>query len=727
MYSRRKVEKKIELLEVKGTKLVYHSVEACDQAAGHLEEIRKRTERDEGPEAVPQYDQEESRWIANERALCSLDYLYFATRYGYILAEEEMIHYRPNVAQLIANDARAELEDLGWSVLMMFLKARQVGITTDAQMCMAQKTMSQPHTVALTGSSDKDRSSEMVVKYRAIYDQLPPWLRPKITANRTGTRMAFDELNSRLIVQHGAQKFDIGRGNTPTAFHLSECASYLNAEDLIDAGLMPAIHDSPRILGILESTGEGPYGWWYDTWEHCKKTYWKGGGRFRPIFLPWFVAKDFCPTPTWLLQHKVPEGWRPDGVVRGHAERAAKFVRASDLLRRYYPENWRMPIEQMWFWWVNREEYRAKKRLDRFMHEYAADDLEAFAPSGDSVFDIDTLSVYGTNCREPVGVYGFRAHASLIPGRLQADETDRDTTRAILDVGPYQLVPVRWEGWQTSNPLGKLLIFQWPERGEEYGFGVDTGDGIGQDNTVLEGYRKGTPFRVGEQICELACNYVNANDFAPMCHCVGLFYQGPQGRQPKMVIETGLNGESTQLEMKKLGWSNFHMWVRYDRKRIDQAGATRMGFVTNRWSRPMVIDYLVKALRDGDLEINSPEFVKEMQALHRDEGMQAARAEYGKHDDRFMALGIVFLSMHILELSGRAASLSAMRHKRGEVESAMYRDTLVGDQTVTLDDGGTMASWRRQTGSGAANRALNDFFGNAGTHPGSYLESGGEL
>ena len=71
----------------------------------------------------------------------------------------------------------------------------------------------------------------------------------------------------------------------------------------------------------------------------------------------------------------------------------------------------------------------------------------------------------------------------------------------------------------------------------------------------------------------------------------------------------------------------------------------------------MLIDTMVKALRDGEIDINPPEFVKEMQALHRDEWMAAARAEQGQKDDRFMALGIVYMSLHILEITGKHQSV----------------------------------------------------------------------
>ena len=739
MYSKRSVEAGLKIAEqALGYELLYHSVEACDEAASWFDDkLEKHLEQyGDAPNAPKMlFTPDEIKWRENEKYLCQIDYLYFGTRYArFINADDEVIHYNPNIAQLVVNDARSELEDLGWAVMMMWLKGRQCGITTDSQIVVGHRTLFFDNIIALTGSSDKERSKDMVDKYKQLYEWIPYWLKPEMTRDRMGTRMEFGALNSKLIVQHGAQKYDIGRGNTPSVVHLSEVASYLNAEDLIDAGLVPAVHESPRKLVILESTGEGPYGWWFKTWNRCKSHYWKGEAKFRPGFIPWFVAFDLYPTLTQLkrafrierdlndrkqviemVREKLRErGWRPDGRTAAHAERAKKFVRVNDLLRKYFPENWSMPPEQMWFWETMRADYAAKKDTARFLREFASDDLESFMASGESVFEVDTISSYNSHCQEPVGVFGFRGPVSLLPPRLQADENDRDPSRKIIAVGPYELVPLKWPGWQTGDSTGKLMVFEWPKYGEEYGFGVDTADGVGQDRTVLEGLCKGTVDHNDIQVCEFASEYVNAKDFTSIVHCVALFYQQANTRQPKVAIEVNYNGEITQLEMRKLGWTNFHLWVRYDRKDMSVVKATRLGFTTNRWSRAMVVDYMVAALRDGEIDVNSPRFVEEMQSLHRDENMQSARASQGQFDDRFMAMGIIHHSMHILEITGKVRSIAYLRQQREQEAAPMYQEVLAGDDYAPL----TIAP--QQVARGGEMREFFSGAAMAGAHPGAH-------
>ncbi len=682
MYSQASIDKALKKVEqALGFEPVYHAISECDQAVDHfnIKYERHRTEYGDGKDDLLAFTEDERKWIRNERAISQVDYNYYATRYAFIQAENKIFHYKPQLSQQIVNHVRGKLEDLGWAIMMQILKARQVGITTDSQIAVGHRTWFNENIVAVTGSCEKDKSEIMLEKYRLLYEHLPWWMRPAITRDRSGSFMRFGGLNSQLVVQHGRQMTGIGRGNTPGVVHLSEIAEFENPEDLIDAGLLPGIHENPEILFILESTANGPHNWWYDTWQFSKANFWEGRAQLCPLFLPWFTRPDIYPTPGWLKQHPVPVDWIAVSATIAHAERAAKAVRANDDMRKFFSENWRMPREQMWFWEVKREEHRAKGILDVFQREYCADDMESFSASGLSVFDVDTLSSYNNACQEPKAVYAFRANDNVIPARFHPQQQDIDTSMKPIDMGRYQLVPTRWQGWDRTNIDGKLLVFEWPEEFEEYGLGVDTSDGIGKDRSVIQALRKGSATKNDAQVAELASPYINAEDLAPMVHATALFYQNGRQKQPRICIETNRNGELTQLVMKQLGWANFHPWLRYDRKRIEPSKASRMGWVTNSWSRPMMMDKLVKGLRDGSIDINSREFVREMQSLHRDWDAQDARAEHGAYDDRIMALGIIYFSLHILEFVASSRDVTYLKQQRDDPYAWRYKGTVYDD------------------------------------------------
>jgi hypothetical protein len=216
-----------------------------------------------------------------------------------------------------------------------------------------------------------------------------------------------------------------------------------------------------------------------------------------------------------------------------------------------------------------------------------------------------------------------------------------------------KLVPLKFQGSSTFDPLGKLLIWKDWEPGYTFANGIDTGYGIGKDRSVIETLREGTLARNEEQVCEFASPFVNPADLAPIAYAVGTLYSGiEQGRlrECHQAIEVQANGEITQLQLRKMGWTKFHEWVRYDRRRIRPQASTRFGWATTPWSRALLVSWTIKYLRDGWVDVNSPWFVEEMQALVQDDAQQQLKAEYGEFDDRFMAFGIALVHLNMLAM-----------------------------------------------------------------------------
>jgi hypothetical protein len=456
--------------------------------------------------------------------------------------------------------------------------------------------------------------------------------------------------------------------------HNSELSSFEDPEDSVDASLLRAVHPSVWVLMDFESTAMGRHNWWHRTWIYSKENWESGRARLRPVFLPWFVGKDIYPTATEMRTHPVPKDWQPPSIVIKHAEKAEAYVKANKLLRKYLGENWKMPIEQMWFWEKTRAEYAAKKELGKFYQEMCSNDLEAFQADTTSVFDVDVISAYRECARDPKGVYGIIGNQSEIPLRMHPERRDIDSNKPIIEVScnwtqrgkpqTFDLVPLKFEGYSHFDPMGKLLIYEWPEEGELYGLGVDTADGLGLDRTVVEVCRKGSLLKNDQQSAEWVSPFVNAYDLWPICMAMGTLYSTMVNgslRQAKQVIECKGNGENVQLELRKRGWRNFHQWMRYDNKRLNQNSSNKFGWFTNSWSRDMLMDMLIKALRDGWLDIFSPYFADEMADLQRDENRQSLRALYGGFDDRIMAMGMIYISLHILEVRGKQKSIFEQR------------------------------------------------------------------
>ncbi len=708
MYSALVCDRRIEQAARRlGVSLARHSARSCDAAVSHLRDVLDL----ETGELRRELDPAERAWIRNERVVCQLDFRYYITRYAKIVdSTGHLVTCCPNIAQQIKLDIWADLEEQGRSIEEMDNKARQLGVSTITELAVAHRASFWKHVNAVVASSDPDKSAKMSRMMELAWDNQPWWLTPRFTVYRRGELIEFGDLGSAVSIQHGTQFSGIARGSTPTVAHLSEVCDYEDPEELIDASLLRATHPSPWLFIVLESTSKGLNNWWHRTWNFSKENWALGRARLCPLFLPWYVGRDLYPTDTWLLGHPLPYDWQPAALTVAHAERARRYVHASPLLRKYLGDEWTLPREQMWFWEVTRAEYAAKGELPQFHMELCGDDLESFQSTNVSVFDHEVIEVYQENIPgAPVGVYGIVGQELDIPLRLQPSRQEIDSALPPVTVRcdwnptatprQYDFVPLRFRGYPATDFTNKLFVFELPEDDELYGIGVDTSDGVGLDRSVIEACRKGNHERNDAQVAEFASAYVNAFDLAPIALAISTFYSpcvlGVR-RQAKVVIECRGNGESTQLEMRKQGWANFHQWVRYDSKRIRQSQAHKLGWFTNSWSRPMMLDFLVKALRDQWLDINSPWFVEEMKTLERDEWHQSIRSGYGGKDDRIMALGFVFFSLHVLEIRGGQSMVFRERERERKEEGGYTKWSPGWQGSDSMDPDSPIRSYLQQ-------------------------------
>jgi len=674
-------------------KLEYHSQKQIDEANAHFAEFLKR--EDFNPEK--DLNQDEKKWIKNEKILCMCDYVYWAEHYTWIVDKQNrLIRFRPYKAQRINIDIRASLEREGRALEFINLKARQLGISTEYELASAHRVQFYSHINAVIGSSDPDKSEEMSRMMEICWANQPWFLMPEMTVRKAGQLFEFGNQNSRVSIQHGTQFSGIARGTTPTVVHLSEICDFEDPKHLIDASLLRAVHPYRWDLMAFESTAQGRHNWWHQTWDFSKENWDSGMARLKPIFLPWFISDDIYPTPTEARTRPVPKDWQPASIVIKHAEKCQQYAHSDPLLRKYLGDNWKMPLEKMWWWWYTRCEYESKKELAQFYAEVASSDDECFQNDTTSVFNVDLISSYRESCPEPLGVFGIIGEQSQIPYRLWPDRREIDDSKPRIEITAnwssrshgttYDLVPVRFTGYANFNPDMKLLIYEWPEDDEEYAFGVDTAEGIGLDRTAVEVLRKGSLLKNDKLCAELVSHWLSAFDVWPHCLAIGTLYSTMirgKLKQARAVIECRSNGENTQNEIRKRGWRHFHPWLRYDAKRIRVDQARKIGWFTNQWSRDLMTDWLIKSLRDGWLDIPSPYFVYEMADFQKDEYAQSLRATYGGHDDRLMALGMALISLHVLEIRGTKKSIFEQRmemmrdpdQEEEQFDWTQYRDT----------------------------------------------------
>ena len=627
----------------------------------------------------------EQRWIQNETILCSLDFRYWFDNYAKIKNKENVpSHIRLNLAQQIMLDIWGEMEEEEIAIMVQILKARQLGMSTLTELAVAHRIQFHSHVNAIVASSDPDKSKKMADMMVFCWEQQPFWLMPRQLVKKAGNLHEFAN-GSAVSIQWGNQSTGIARGTTPTVAHLSELADFEHPDELVDASLMRAMHDSPFVLLVLESTASGRENWWHRKWNLSKRGWPVRRSRLRPVFLPWYLGTDLYPNPTWLRKSPVPTGWEAPPNVQEHAGRAEAYVKTQPDLKRILGSNWQMPIEQKWFYDVNREEYALEGNLNKWYQEMPADDMEAFQHKRMAIFDAEFLEEKRNKCREPLLVLGLRGPEEEIPLRLQPTEREIDRNSRFKPIyvdprsagassgGPYQFVPLKWTGSSDMDPLGKIFIYSLPKRLNEYGLGVDTAHGVGYDRTVVQVVSTATPYANAEQCAEFATDVAGAFEIWPFVLALGSLYttigfDGESSKAAKIAIEMASNGEAAQRELIKRGWpaSAFHLQMKPQTRGMVPSNMTTplFGWKTTEATRGPMIDFMLKALKDGWLDVHSPWFVDEMGNFIRNEKKERLEAADGSHDDRLMAMGIILDSLHRYGQYGKATSVWEQRLAR---------------------------------------------------------------
>lgn len=697
MYCAQTVKRTLDRLATKGVYLTYHTFDEVERMNASLAQVWALDSESGAYQRVRELTQAEVAWINNETLLCRIDFRYWVDRYVWIKDNEDhtvkMTLWR---SQEIFMDIIGEMEWAMIAIMMIILKARQLGLSRIISLIILHSILFSSNVNAFMASSTENKTRLLFDMADFCLQRLPWWMYREDLDKKFRRENQLLELHngSAITLQHGAQTSGIARGTTPTVGHISELAEFekvgiRDPGSLIDSSLLRAMHDSPTTKLFLEGTAEGQNNWWHDKWKSSKAGWPEGRSRLRPLFLPWFVG-GLYPLPTWLRAHPIPPDYKEKMLpwALEHSQMAAEYVRNSETLSRHLGPNWEMPIEQIWYYECERDAAIRERRLNKFLQEMPANDDEAFQSTNISVFDTETITYYRDKSHSNVGTrcYGLRGPSEYIPERFQPSPLMINPNLPSIDITcawgtgypiRFTLVPLRFEGWTMESDMGgvdKIYLWEDPQPNEVYGLGVDTGYGIGKDRTVIEIIRKGNMFNPARQVGEFASSMMGAVDAAPYCLALGTHFSvvGEDGmiQQPRMAIEHRGGGDQTTLRLRMHGWHNFHHWIdrQSDNKQIQLSNYNKLGIHTDYHFRRGMIDMLTKMLRDLDIEICSPFFVQEMTSLEAEDIDQSIRAGYGGHDDRIMALGFILVSLYKFDINfvrNVAANVGAY-HGRGQ-------------------------------------------------------------
>ena len=634
------------------------------------------------------------RWIENENVLCGLDCGYWESRYAWVCDEKgQIFKFQPRRSQQVYNSVIADFDAKQVSIELLVLKGRQLGITTQTALKFLHRMLFLPHTQAIMASV-KAESSQLIGRIiDTTYNRCPFWLVPLRMPRR-----AFSN-GSILSIQSGMQATGLAQGWTPSSIHVSEIGDIPDPQKTIEEGLFRAAHSSKNLFMVLEGTGSGNTGWLADTWRTSKEDWPKGKSRLCPIFIPWPMCPEIYPQPDWIRKFPVENSWRPKDATRKHVARCESYIRNTPYLARVAGANYKMPVEQQWYWEFNYDTACKNHTQKTWMQQMPADDFEALTGKHDPIFDMEviqeveedvyniiTIEETGEDIKErkrPMQAYAIQGDSIDDAFILENDDPRIDWDSPVIPVTfknhrgqrySWELIPLLPvnEDIETET-FDKLLVYEPPQQGADYSCGVDSADGLDQpdeERACASINRNMYGVEADRQCAELTSKRMNPAQLTAFVACMAAWYgeKTKDWRGVKFAIEQIKGpGDTCQNQLKIMGFNFHHKPKRYDSKKVKDESRSKEGWYSNAWSVPILMNSFVDAVNGGWYRPASKWLIEELKTLERHTASGKSKMEHrqGQFDDRVRAAATAYFTFHDLDdLAGRSQRRYAQPEKK---------------------------------------------------------------
>ena len=276
--------------------------------------------------------------------------------------------------------------------------------------------------------------------------------------------------------------------------------------------------------------------------------------------------------------------WFTDPLYREPV--TTKFERTpdeEDLADRYNLDD-----EQLMF----RRRKIAQNGIDLFKQEYPAEPEEAFLTTGRPVFNPEQL----TQC---------------------LDDTKDVKERLALEADEF-----------VSNRRGELTTYLPHTESENYVIGADVAMGVRNGDfsvaQVLDSKKRQVATWRGQ---------VHPDYFAEVLYALGEYYN-----EAFICVENNSHGILTCTRLgKDMSYPNFYTEVQHDK--ITDRETVKLGFSTTSKTKPLIIDQLRAAMREGEIELNDKTTIREMLTYIVTES-GAMEAEASCFDDCVISLAL---------------------------------------------------------------------------------------
>lgn len=485
-------------------------------------------------------------------------------------------------------------------IRIILLKARQWGGSTLTQIYMAWIQLVHKRAWnSVICAHLKDSAANIKGMYAKLLENYPEFL--------LGGQVRFEPFqrmqNTSVIKQTGC-KVTIGSAETPNSVrgtdvamaHLSEVAFWPDTKEKKSTDLIRSVSSTvslvPYSMVVLESTANGVGDYFHTEYTLAKE----GKSDKQPLFIPWFEIE----------MYRLP--------VADYEALIGGFTDYDRFL-------WECgaTLEAIAWYRVKRLEYQNHSDM---MAEYPSDDVEAFAHSGERVFDRNRVQRLRNGCSAPAET-----------GELQS-ETHRFSKKRALQ----QLVFV-------PDSTGCLSI--WVPPGKEsvkrrYVVSVDVGGrSQGADYSVITVIDRFPMMSGGvPEIAATWRGHIDHDLLVWKAAQIATWYQRALLVIESNTLETeNTDGEHSQFILETLADVYSNLYARTDTDRIKEGEPVRYGFHTNRSTKTLLIDHMVMLLREGGYIERDIRACDEYDTYEKKPNGSFGAIE-GKHDDMLMSRAI---------------------------------------------------------------------------------------
>lgn len=500
-----------------------------------------------------------------------------------------MVKFVPNKAQKRLIDRVLQLLHEEKPIRIIILKARQMGLSTAVEALVYWWVTTHKNITAMIIGHEDKSAKNLYNMFKRYYEHCNPIFQPTRRYN-TREDLVFDITDEAKEKLKKEGKESPGLGSvikTSTAQNTSsgrsDTVQIIHGSEVgewengeeLVASLMQTVPKRKNTMIFLESTAKGIGNYFYKEWKAAMK----GDSAFEPFFFPWWLhdeyEEDTAPIEYNEEELEIVELMKDEGYDADACMRKIAFRRGKE------------------------KEFISNPLL--LYQEYPSTAREAFLASGRPRFDIKSLS-----------------YMEKIADKHQGDYKEYTLAQDIT----RQVKPFEDKG-------APLRIWDMPQPHEEFVIGADVAEGIkGGDFSVADVVRKSDMKTVARWR-----GHVDPDQFGHQLDKLGRFYNNAL-----MGVEINNHGLAVVQRLRDLFYHNL-----YRRERgIDESfeePTSKLGWKTTSLTKPLMVDYLAEAIREGLVIDYDPVFIEEAMSYVIDDNGRT-NAEEGSFDDTVIAKAI---------------------------------------------------------------------------------------